>query len=124
MTNGYSDLDQRMSLVVNAAWESLAIVAEISVVTNSALVTVTSNIGLARLAHARGTVTIDTAVDFLASMRITKWFIQGGKSVNRVSLRTIFGTLGAVVEVRARQTLMTDANDLLERERGQLGRFV
>jgi hypothetical protein len=56
------ELDQRMSLVVESSGQSLAILAEVCVVADDALVAHTLNVRLLRIALAKGTIAVNAVV--------------------------------------------------------------
>ena len=100
------ELDQRMSLVVKSSGQSLAILAEVCVVTDNALVTHTVNIRLLRVALAKRTVAIDAMVGNGGGRTSLELLIDGGEAVTRVGVTSILVALAAVVKVRTVEALV------------------
>jgi len=100
------ELDQRMSLVVESSRQSLAILAEVCVVTDDALVAHTVNVRLLRVALTKRTVAIDAMVGNGRGRTALELLVDGGEAVTRVSVTSILVALAAVVKVRAVEALV------------------
>lgn len=104
-------LDQRVGLVVSARGRCFAVGAEIGVVADGALVAVTSNICLPRLAGTNSTIAIDAFVNLLLTEEGTQLLINRSESVTSMNLGSHQDTSRAIVKVWATQTLVTDSID-------------
>jgi hypothetical protein len=113
------ELDQRMSAVVWIGRASLATGAEVGIVADSALVSITLDICLNTVAlAAKRTITIDTVVTSLAAVRsrqsdgIMEGLVDRDKSVTRVDEARVDNAICAEVPIWAIEALVTDTIDI------------
>lgn len=92
-------------------WGSFAVCAEVSVVANSTLKSVATNIVLLALDSAKRAITIDTEVGLWTRTISGERLIERSEAVAWVYLCGAKAAGGAVVPVRAIQALVADAND-------------
>lgn len=85
--------------------------------TDSALVSVSFDPGLAGTAGTFDAITVDTAVDLFAEVSLQDWemLVDRHESMSGVKTGGITNTRRTIIEVWAAQTLVTDTNDLLGR---------
>lgn len=92
-------------------WQSFTVGTEISIMADSTLVTISTDIR--RLVGATGTITIDTSMTLVCHTPNLDVLVEGNHAVARVSQGCLFYTSGTVVKVRAIQTLVTNPIDVL-----------
>jgi hypothetical protein len=117
MTNGRLELDQGMSLIVRICRTGLTVGAEIGVVTNGALVSVTSDECVGGSANrTERAITADTNVNspnLAGILMFSKRFVHGNESVIGMDEACIHNAISAVVPVRAVKTLVANTVDEL-----------
>lgn len=107
------EFDQGVSGVVVAGWECFTIGAEISVVADCALVAVPTNESLRTFGNAQGTVTVYAIMELCSKRWVRNGFVEGHKSMSRVSGRGRFQAARAIVPVRAVHAFVADTVDIL-----------
>lgn len=90
---------------------SLAICAEVNIVTDGTLVANAGNVALCRLVLAQGAVAKDAIMDLSVTRLVTDSFIDRRKPMARVINRGVGETVETEVPVRASQALVAGAND-------------
>jgi hypothetical protein len=110
-TDGGLELDKRVSVVVPVAWVGLAVLAEIGVVADSALVADTFDIRQALFVLAQWTVAVNAVVTVTAVERLSQGLVDGHKAMARMDVLSILDAIWAVIPVWAVQTFVTDAID-------------
>jgi hypothetical protein len=113
MSNWNLDLDQGVRLVMRVGRKSLAVGTEVSVVADSTLVTIALDVGFVGVCRADGSITVDATMNWLATGDVAKGFVDRCKAMTRVSLRRSRSAVRAVVPIGAGETLVTNANNLL-----------
>jgi len=109
------ELDQRMGLVVRVGWARLARSAEVGVMADSALITITSDIG--SRARAQRTIAAHSVMDSLVSgtepevAGTLNRLVQGNEPVAGVDERGVHLTARAVIPIGTIQALVADALD-------------
>jgi hypothetical protein len=107
------ELDERVSVVVLVARVSLAVLAEVGVVTDGTLVADTFNVRQVLLVFAKRPVTVNTIVAVAAVHRLRQRLVDGNKAVAGMDELGVLHTLTAVIPIRAVQTLVADTVDEL-----------
>ena len=105
------EFDERMCSIVVVRRESLAIGAEISVVANSTLVTITNDVGI--LVCAEWAITMDSVVALGSCRWIGYGFVERDEAVIRVVTSSILDAAGAVIPIWAVQALVANSKDIL-----------
>lgn len=100
-------------MVVLVAGVGLAVLAEVGIVANSALVADAVNVRQILLVLAEGTVTVDTVVAVCAVQRLCQRLVDGNKAMTGVDELGVLETVRAVVPVWAVQALVADTVDEL-----------
>lgn len=114
MSDGNLDLDQRMSLVVGISGQGLAFCAEIGIVTDRAFVAIPLDVCLVWFGGTDWSIAINATVLRLPAGDVSKRLVDGCEAVAWVGLRCRGLACGAVVPVRTGQTLVAQANNLLQ----------
>ena len=113
MAHGCLELDDWVCTAVLLCRQSLTVGTEVQVVADSALVADTSNIGAARFAGTKRSITIDAIIDLLNSFDLSDRLVQCSKSVSRVGAVSLADTIRTIVPVRAIQALVANAQNSL-----------
>jgi len=100
------ELDQRVGLVVESSGQSLAVLAEVCIVADDALVSNTLNVGLLRVALTKRSIAVDAMVRDRRGRTALEMLIDGSEAVTRVSVTSVLVALAAVVKVRAVEALV------------------
>lgn len=112
-TNWSLKLDQGVSAVVSVGRESLAIGAEVNVITDGTLVTDTGDVALSRFVLAERTIAEDTVVNLILTRLLPNSLVKRSESVTRVAVGCVLNALRAIVPVGARETLVANADNVL-----------
>lgn len=102
-----------MSVVVLIAWMSLAVLAKVGVVADSALVAGAFNVRQVLFVLAERTVAVDAVVAITAVERLSKRLIDRDEAVARMNELGILDAVGAIIPVWAVQALVTNTVDKL-----------
>lgn len=86
MTDRGLKLDQRMGVIVLDRWRSLAVCAEVSIVANCALESITTDVVLAALHSAQWAIAVDAEVSLWARAGKDETLVERGKAVAWVNL--------------------------------------
>lgn len=107
VTNGGSELDKRVGFVVLVRRASFAASTEVQIVTDGALVAISSDVGLDSISiFAKWAITEDTVVTNLAGQysaqagTVIKWFVDWHKSVARMDEVGIGNAAVAEIPIR------------------------
>jgi hypothetical protein len=114
MTDWGLELDQWVGLIVVMSRHGFAIRAEISIVTNSAFVSVAPDVRFAASVRAKRTIAIDATVNLGSSTKIGDWLVQRRKTMARVNLIGAEDACRAEVPVWAFQALVSHSSDILK----------
>lgn len=112
-TNRGLKLDQGVSAVVSVSRKSLAIGAEVNIITDGTLVADTSDVALSRFVLAKRTITEDTVVDLILTRLLRDSLVKRSESVTRVGVGCVLNALRAIVPVGTRETLVANADNVL-----------
>ena len=112
LSDGSSELDERMGLVVWVVWKCLAVGTEVGVVANGTLESVSSNIGFSRVGIADWSVAVDASVRLLLATDHAQLLVDWCKPVIWVYFCSNLNTCRAVIKVGAAQALVSNPNNL------------
>jgi hypothetical protein len=114
------EFDERMGSVVAVRWASLTAGTEVGVVADGALVTITDNVGLpSAVGIAKRSITEDACVTRFAAVpttqrvQVAEGLVERHEPVAGVDEAGICNARRAVVPIRALETLVADAVDVL-----------
>ena len=113
MTDWSLELDQGMGIVVLNRGSSLTICAEVSVVADCALESITTNVVLATLDSAQRAIAVNAKMSLWAWAGESERLVERGEAVAWVNLCGTEMAGRAIVPVRAVQTLVSDADNRL-----------
>ena len=100
-----------MSLIVSVVRQSFTVGAEIGVMADSALISVTDDVAFDGCAQR--TVAVNATMSVLGGMHKLKRSIEGSEAVTIVFGTSRTDAVRAVIEIRAGQALMSDAENAL-----------
>ena len=92
---------------------SLAVLTEVGIMADSALVADTSDVRFGLASRTKSAITIDATVKLLAALPVTKRLVKSCKPMTSMSSRSGLRALGAEVPIRTGETLVSNANNLL-----------
>lgn len=113
MPDGGLEFDQGMGTIVTQRWNSFAIGTKIGIMADSTLVTCATDVLLAGLAGTEMPIAVNPEMHLLVSAEVSNLLEQSGETVTGMDLRGVKNAGGAVIPVRAAQTLVTDTKDVL-----------
>ncbi len=102
-----------MRAVVTKGGNSFAFGTVIGIVTDSTLVAGASNVLLMGFTGTERAITVDAKVNLLVGAKVGDLLEKGSKAMARMDLGRAENAGGAVVPIRAAQTLVTDTKNVL-----------